>query len=236
MFSKFPIEQGFHHGTSGSGERKAGFCIIGGVKIQAFVCNPFQENTFIVYDDTREALIIDPGFYSEREVRSAERFVEREGLTVKRILNTHLHFDHCCGNGLAEAAFGVKPEAYELDLYLFDALAEQAKMFGLEIPQIAPTAPAPTIKPDEAVKVGNMTFEVLHVPGHSAGSVAFYEKSEKAVFAGDVLFRCGVGRTDLAGGSDEVLRHTLLEVMFKLPPETRVFCGHGPATTIGYEL
>lgn len=236
MFSKISQETNFHNGTSNARERKFEICIIGGVKIQSFVCNPFQENTFIVYDDTREALIIDPGFYSERELRSAERFVETERLTIKRVLNTHLHFDHCCGNGLAEAAFGVKPEACELDLYLFDALAEQSKMFGLEIPQIAPTAPTPTLKPGDVIKVGNMNFEVLHVPGHSAGSVAFYEKNEKAIFAGDVLFRCGVGRTDLAGGSDAVLRHTILEVMFKLPPETRVFCGHGPATTIGYEM
>lgn len=206
------------------------------MKIQALVCNPFQENTFIVYDDTKEALLIDPGFYNERELRQAERFVEAEGLTIKKVVNTHLHIDHCCGNGLAEAAWGVKPEACELDLYLFDTLGEQAKMFGLEIPQIAPTAPAPTLKPGSVIKIGKMNFEVLLVPGHSTGSIAFYEKAEKAIFAGDVLFRCGVGRTDLAGGSDEILRHTLLDVIFKLPPETRVFCGHGPATTIGYEM
>lgn len=204
------------------------------MNIQVFVCNPFGENTYVVFDETRSAVIIDPGFYDEQELQLAKDFVAEQNLKVCRILNTHLHLDHCIGNGLAVRAWNVPVGVGEPDLPLLQGASMQAAMFGLRLDEELPL-PTEFLREGDVVKVGNMEISVLEVPGHSAGSLAFYEKSAGAVFAGDVLFQGSYGRTDLPGGSFGKLMHSIKEKLFALPGNTTVLCGHGPATTIGQE-
>lgn len=204
------------------------------MNVRHFVCNPFGENTYLAFDETREAVVIDPGFYDEREFLVFKSFLERERLSLKKVLNTHLHLDHCIGNGFVKREWNLDACAHEADLFLLQNAGSQARMFGLEISEELPTSIYP-LQEGEALKVGNMDFEVLEVPGHSAGGLAFYEKKAGAIFAGDVLFRGSYGRYDLPGGDFTALKHSIVEKLFKLPENTVVFSGHGLSTTIGNE-
>lgn len=204
------------------------------MNVQVFVCNPFGENTYVVFDETKDAVIIDPGFCNEHELLKAKTFIAKEGLVVKQILNTHLHLDHCMGNGMAKREWGGDAAACEKDLFLLRGASEQARMFGLGFAEILPE-PGKFLVEGDVVKIGNMLFDVLEVPGHSAGSLAFYERNDEALFVGDVLFRGSYGRTDLPGGDFDTLKHSIVDKLFKLPDEVTVFCGHGPSTVIGEE-
>lgn len=204
------------------------------MNVQAFVCNAFGENTYIVFDDTGEAVIIDPGFSNAHELKVAEDFVAKEKLSVKRVLNTHLHLDHCMGNGLAKKIWDVDAYAGEKDLFLLQGAVSQARMFGLNFNENLPL-PVKFLREGDVVKVGSLNFDVYEVPGHSAGSLAFFERNEKALFAGDVLFLGSYGRTDLPGGDFLTLKKSITEKLFRLPKDTTVFCGHGPCTTIAEE-
>lgn len=204
------------------------------MNVKHFVCNPFGENTYIAYDETREAVVIDPGFYDEREFSVFKLFLEREQLSLKKVLNTHLHLDHCIGNGFVKREWNLDACAHEADLFLLQNASAQAQMFGLEISEALPTD-IRFLQEGEALKVGNMDFEVLEVPGHSAGGLAFYEKRAGVVFAGDVLFCGSYGRYDLPGGNFTTLKHSIVQKLFKLPENTVVFCGHGQSTSIGNE-
>ena len=204
------------------------------MNIQNFICNPFQENTYIVYDDTREALLIDPGFYNETEWNKAKDFIQSNRLLPKRLINTHLHLDHCLGNGFVERDFRISAEVGEKDLFLIQGVEKQAALFGLEIHEKVPQ-PRNFLKEGDIIEVGKMSFQVLEVPGHSPGSLALYETSESVLFSGDVLFQGGRGRTDLFCGDEATLLKSIREKLLVLDAKTVVCCGHGAATTIAAE-
>jgi hydroxyacylglutathione hydrolase len=188
-----------------------------------------QTNCYVVgCEETKEGAIIDPGGHPERILAE----VERLGLTIRYVLDTHAHFDHTDANGAVVAATGATLALHPGDLPLLKA-SGGATFFGLQ----AETSPPPDLElaDGDELAVGNLRFRVLHTPGHTPGHVCFYEESDGVLFDGDVLFYRGVGRTDLPGGSWPQLMDSIQRVLFALPDETAVYSGHGQATTIGQE-
>jgi len=203
--------------------------------VKTFEFNPIYVNTYVVYDETKECVIIDPGCFFAEEKEDLLNFIIDERLTVKHLLNTHLHFDHIFGNTFVYEQFGLKTMANKADQFLLEGLPAQLRMFGFkgmdDVPEIGTF-----IEENDIIEFGNQKFKVLQVPGHSPGSVVFYNEKEGCIFAGDVLFRSSVGRTDLAGGNHGQLIENIHKKLLTLPPETIVYSGHGPATTIGDEM
>jgi hydroxyacylglutathione hydrolase len=204
------------------------------MKIKTFTFNPIQENTYLVYDESNEAVVIDAGCVSEIEKRALKNYIEDNELTLKRVLNTHLHFDHQFGNKFLFNTFGIKPEAGEEDEYLLENVISQTRSFGMAVDEEAQPLGG-YITDNQEIKFGNTTFKALHVPGHSPGSMAFYDEKEGVLFAGDVLFRASIGRTDLPKGDYATLILSITNKLLPLPDSTVVYSGHGPATTIGFE-
>jgi glyoxylase-like metal-dependent hydrolase (beta-lactamase superfamily II) len=197
--------------------------------LHALTLGPVQTNCYIVGDDeSKTAVVIDPGWSAERILA----VLNPHHWQVKYILLTHAHFDHIgAAADLAEAT-RAPLAVHPLELPLLRANGG-ATAFGLPMRQ----CPEPDIllEPGQVIEVGALRFEVLFVPGHTVGHVAFYEKQAKAVFSGDVLFQSGIGRTDFPGGNYNTLMHSIKLVLFTLPDDTTVYSGHGPATTIGEE-
>lgn len=205
------------------------------LNIKRFSFNPFSENCFVVWDDkTKECAVIDAGCYYADEEEALTDYIDKNGLTVKYMLATHLHLDHCFGCSYVSQRYGVKLSASADEAFLLDIMPQQAEMFGIKL-----NAPVPhisiAVKEGDRFTVGEYDFTAISVPGHSPGSIVYYCKSENIAFAGDVLFREGIGRTDLPGGSYRMLAEGIRTKLFTLPENTRVCCGHGPDTTIGYE-
>lgn len=189
----------------------------------------------LVWDNTNECLIIDPGCSTSSEEQALSQFIESKNLTPVRLINTHCHIDHVYGNGYVANKWNLQLEIHKLDLPVLERLDVVAMMYGLPAPNPSP-APGRFLEKGDVVAFGNSTLEVLFVPGHCPGHIALYSAQHKLVVQGDVLFYGGGrGRTDLPGGDEEALIRTISEIMFALPDDTRVICGHGPETTIGYE-
>jgi len=204
------------------------------MKIKTFTFNPIQENTYLVYDETNEAVVIDAGCISEIEKRALKNYIDDNELTLKRVLNTHLHFDHQFGNKFLYTTFGIMPEAGKEDEYLLENVIAQTRSFGMAVDEEAQPLGG-YITDNQEIKFGNTTFKAFHVPGHSPGSMAFYDEKEGVLFAGDVLFRASIGRTDLPKGDYATLINSITNKLLPLPDSTVVYSGHGPATTIGFE-
>ena len=202
--------------------------------IKTFIFNPFQENTYLVYDETTEAVIIDAGCLFDVENQQLKCFIEENNLTLKHVLNTHLHLDHQFGNKFLFDTYGIAPEAGIADEFLIKNFAQQAKMFGL--PADARAQPLGAYITDgQEIAVGNFCLRAIHVPGHSPGSMAFYNAEDSVVFTGDALFQNSIGRTDLEQGDHATLIRSILQNLLSLPDSTVVYCGHGQTTTIGNE-
>lgn len=202
--------------------------------IKTFTFSPFQENTYLVFDETHEAVLIDAGCFNENEQNQLKNYIQENNLNLKRLLNTHLHLDHQFGNRFVTETYGIKPEAAKEDEFLIDRMPNQARMFGLPFSGEAQALRAHIIDNQE-FNVGNMKFKALHVPGHSPGSMAFYFENEGVLFAGDVLFNGSIGRTDLEQGDYATLIRAIQNRLLPLPDSTVVYSGHGPTTTIGNE-
>lgn len=202
--------------------------------IKTFIFSPFQENTYLVYDETNEAVIIDPGCYNDTEKQILKQYIEAHELQVKRLLNTHLHIDHQFGNRFVAETYNLLPEVCKEDEFLLERIESQYQMFGLQMEGIAQKL-GEYIVENQLINFGNSEFIALHVPGHSPGSMAFYSKNDAVVFAGDVLFQGSIGRTDLPKGDYGQLISSIQNKLLPLPDSTVVYSGHGPSTTIGYE-
>jgi hydroxyacylglutathione hydrolase len=188
-----------------------------------------QTNCYIAgCPETKAGAVIDPGGNPERILAE----VERQGLSIKYVLNTHAHFDHTDANGAIVRATGATLALHPLELPLLKA-SGGAALFGLQ----ADPSPLPELELQDGdeLEVGTLRFQVLHTPGHTPGHVCFYEQAEGVLFDGDVLFQRSIGRTDLPGGSYQQMMDSIRRVLFALPEETVVYSGHGPATTIGDE-
>ena len=206
------------------------------LKIQRFVCNPYQENTYVVSDETQECVIIDCGVYFDDERLSLIEYINSNGLTPKHLLCTHGHFDHCMGNDTVYYEYGLRPEVSKKDEFLMSHMDDQAMYFlGMEYERDTPPI-GNYLSPDDIIEFGSHRFKVIATPGHTPGGITFFCEEEKVAFTGDTLFQMSIGRTDFEGGDDEDMRHTLKEVIGKLPADTTIWSGHGPKTTIGAEL
>lgn len=202
--------------------------------IKSFEFNMFPVNTYVLWDDTKEAVIIDAGCYYEDEQKTLKKFIESNGLTVKHLLNTHLHLDHIFGNAIAVKEFGVKPEANAEDEFLLPKVKEYCKMFGIRLNEEIPPL-GKYISDGDVINFGNSSLLAIHVPGHSPGSIAYYSEKDACAFCGDVLFRGSIGRSDLDGGNFNQLRNSISTRLFTLPDQTYIYTGHGEPTTIGNE-
>ena len=204
------------------------------IHIEVFPFNPFQENTYVISDDNKNCVIIDPGCYEREEEQTLLAYINDNGLTPLALLNTHAHIDHVLGNSYIIEKFKLDYYLHTDDIATLNAVPNYAHAYGF---QGYKTSPQPThiLKGGEKLKFGEIEFDVLFTPGHAPGHVVFYNAQNKFVINGDVLFKGSYGRVDLPGGSMEVLKKTIAEIMFQLPEDTTVFCGHGPSTTIGAE-
>lgn len=203
------------------------------ISIKTFIFGPFQENTYLLFDETKECVIIDPGCYDDKERTTLETFISGNNLNPVKLLNTHCHLDHIFGNGFIASKYKIQPAINKLDKPVFDSYLTSASLYGL----IALPSPEPTIFLNEGdlVKFGNSSLEILHAPGHSPGSNVFYCREQKFMVVGDVLFYGSIGRSDLPGGNSNTLISSIINKLFPLGDDFTVYSGHGPTTTIGFE-
>lgn len=202
--------------------------------IKTFVFNPFRENTYVVYDDTKECIVIDPGCSSPFEIKQLCEFIDENQLHFYMIVNTHGHIDHVVGNAPLIQRYNVKVAAGTDAKFDFSKAHEQSMLLGFPTDKVI-SAPDIDLEEGDEVKVGDEVLEVIATPGHARGSVSLYNAVEGVVFTGDVLFCQSIGRTDLAGGDYDVLCRSIKEKLFFLPEDTVVLCGHGETTTIADE-
>jgi hydroxyacylglutathione hydrolase len=203
------------------------------LSVQFFEFNPFQENTYVLWDETLEAVIVDPGCYEKEEQNELESFIESKKLKIKYLLNTHCHIDHVLGNYYVKEKYKVPFLIYAVELPVFRAVKSYASNYGF--PGYQEVLPDEYITEKEPIHFGNTRLSVIFLPGHSPGHVGFYNAEQKILIGGDVLFQNSIGRTDLPGGNFETLIQSIHQKLFTLPDEVVVFPGHGDATTIGEE-
>jgi len=202
------------------------------LKIKTFVFNPVMENTYLLYDETQEAVIIDCGASNEKEQKQLADFIKEKQLKLMRLLNTHLHFDHLLGNRFIYETCGLKPEYSKEE----EATAELRKLNAAFSPiKFEPVDAGHYIVHEEEIVFGNTRLKALLTPGHSSGGLCFYSEKDGCVFTGDTLFYRDIGRTDLPGGNFKTLIHSIQNYLFTLPDTTVVYPGHGQPTTIEEE-
>lgn len=198
-----------------------------------FTFNPFQENTYILYDETGECVILDPGCINSKEEGQLVAFIEANDLNPVRLINTHCHIDHILGNKFVSEKYDLGLEIHEGELVVLRSGKLVGDSYG--IPYDPSPEPIRFIADGEFIEFGNTKLESIFTPGHSPASLSFLERESNILLAGDVLFRESVGRTDLPGGSMSTLLTSIKERLFVLPNDTQVFPGHGPKTSIGHE-
>lgn len=203
------------------------------IYIESMTFNAFQENSFVVYNDEKEAIIFDPGCSNVTEQSLLSSFIERTKLKVVRLVNTHCHIDHVLGNKYVAEKYNVHLEAHPNEKSVLETGVMISKMYNISYD------PSPEIHSyideGDTFTLGQESFEVLLCPGHSPGSLCFFHADSKTLIGGDVLFQNSIGRTDLPGGDHNTLISVIKEKLFKLPDDTKVYCGHGPSTNIGFE-
>jgi len=206
------------------------------LNIKTFAFNLLQENTYVVSDDTLDCVIIDCGAYYDDERKALTDYISSQGLKPRHLLATHGHWDHNLGNDTVYKTYGLQVEAAkEDDFIITDIPRNFQSIIGAPLRRQYP-AVGRFFGPDETIRFGHHSLQVLKTPGHSPGSVVFYCAEEHIAFTGDTLFRMSVGRTDFEGGSYEALMNSLANVLAKLPSETVILPGHGPQSTIADEL
>lgn len=203
------------------------------MEIKTFVFNPFYENTLIVSSQKGSALIVDPGCYEDYEVEQVMSYIRTHDLKITGILNTHCHIDHVLGNKELKHRLQTTLRIPINEQVVFDAVTARAAQWGVADYQEAEIDGY--MKEGEEIKLDELTFKILEVPGHSPGHQMFYEESQKVIIGGDVLFKESIGRTDLPGGNHADLIQNIQTKVYTLPEDVVVYPGHGPSTTIGHE-
>jgi len=204
------------------------------MKIYRKVYSPIQVNTYIISGSDAECIVIDCGCYGRAEEESFEHFLAERGLKPVLLLNTHCHLDHIFGNKFMLERYGLRSWFHRGDDNNHKRAPEHALMFGLKMDD--PPEPEGFLTDGQLITAAGITFEVLAVPGHSPGGISFYCETGSVVFTGDALFAGSIGRSDLPGGNHQQLMESILNRLFTLPPETVVYPGHGPETTISQEM
>lgn len=204
------------------------------MNIKIFTFNPIQVNSYLLWDETNEAVLIDCGCFTQSEKNELKNFIESNGLKLKVYLNTHLHFDHIFGNPFVEKELGVSAWANDSDWHWAETIAERVARFGVRYNEQIPPLER-VIKNGDEIFFGKQRIVAIAVPGHSPGSIAYHLPEHKMLFSGDALFRDSIGRTDFPDSNHNQLLTNIKERLFTLPQETIVYPGHDRSTTIGYE-
>ncbi len=203
------------------------------MEIARFIFNAFAENTYLLFDETKECVIIDPGCNNDYEESSLLKFIQNNGLKPVKLINTHFHIDHVLGNHFISENFRLVPEFHAESMYFFDRQEDIADRYGLQYK--GSLKPEQFLSEGDIISFGKTGLKVIHVPGHSRDSICLYNDDAKILISGDVLFQGSIGRTDLPGGDYDTLIEGIKTKLFTLDDSTRVFPGHGESTTIGDE-
>jgi hydroxyacylglutathione hydrolase len=202
-------------------------------EIAIFTFNPFQENTYVLFDETKECIIIDPGCYTAPERQQLQSFITERRLKPVRLINTHSHIDHILGNWFVAEEYNLKLEMHREEVAGLIAAPEYGKIYGIQM-QPSPEATVFLTEAD-TITFGNTSLSILLTPGHSIASLSFYCEAGNFVIGGDVLFKGSIGRTDLPNGDFDTLINSIKTKLFTLADDVQVFPGHGDSTTIGEE-
>ncbi|MEO6357985.1 MAG: MBL fold metallo-hydrolase [Ferruginibacter sp.] len=203
------------------------------LQIQSFIFSPIQENTYILYNEFKQCIIIDPGCYFDEEKETLQSFISQKGLTPVMLLNTHCHLDHVFGNKFVAETYGVTLQLHEKEKAVLSFAPTSGLMYNMPFDNY--TGALIELKEGDKVLLGDDELEILETPGHSPGSICFYCRKQYFVIGGDVLFKRSIGRTDLPGGNHQALLNSIRKKLFVLPDKTLVYSGHGSPTTIGEE-
>ncbi len=205
------------------------------MNVAVLVFNPVQENTYILWDDTKECVVVDAGCSNAMEVAALENFISERGLKPVMALNTHGHFDHLLGVEGVTSTYGVPFAMSSRDLFLVESTKEGSFVYGIPIGKMPSKI---DIDLDEVaeVKFGETVLQVIKTPGHTPGHVSLYEPVSRVLFTGDTLFKESIGRTDLPGGDYEQLMKSIVGEIIPLGDEVTVYAGHSSSTTIGHEV
>ena len=203
------------------------------IQVKSFTCNPYQENCYLLYDETLECVIIDPGMYTGDEQNALLKFIAENKLKPVLLLNTHCHIDHVLGNKFVYDTYGLLPRFHEGELPVLIAVVSYAPQMGIRY-EVSPL-PEVYLEAAGSVEFGNSKLELIFAPGHSPAHLCFYGEDDQFLIGGDVLFYQSIGRTDLPGGNHAQLLKNIREKLFVLPDDCTVYPGHGPATSIGFE-
>ena len=204
------------------------------MKIEKLTFNNFMENTFIVYDQTKECIIIDPGCYSQEEKDKLLSFIKSNKLKPTLLINTHCHIDHIFGNNFVNKIWDIELAINKLDLEILNSAHLVAQSYGFNNYEPSPL-PSKYIKEGDFITFGQSKLKIIFTPGHAPGHISLYSQKDNFIISGDVLFMNSIGRTDLPGGDYEILIKTIKTKLLTLPEKTKVYCGHGPDTTIDNE-
>lgn len=204
------------------------------ITVKIFTFNAYSENTYVLYDETSQCVIIDPGMYEGFEQNELASFIRQQNLKPVLLLNTHCHLDHVFGNKFVFDTYGLKPTFHIGELPILEAVPGYAPSMGFSRYEISPL-PDEFLSETGTITFGNSILELIFAPGHSPAHLCFYSKEDHILIGGDVLFYGSIGRSDLPGGNHQQLIQNISDKLFVLPDETKVYPGHGPATTIGFE-
>lgn len=202
-------------------------------RIAAFTFNGFEENTYVISDESGACIIIDPGCSTPAEEQELASYIRAHRLRPERLINTHCHIDHILGNAFVSEEWGLVPEAHRNEIPVLESGEAIARAYGL--PYRASPPIARFLEEGQTIRFGNTTLDLLFVPGHSPGHMALYQADEKFLLSGDVLFYGSIGRYDLPGSNFEDLVESIMKKLMQLPGEVKVYPGHGPSTSIAQE-
>ncbi len=203
------------------------------MKVESFVFNEFQENTYVVYDETGQCVVIDPGCYHPKEQQQLAQFIEKEKLTPVKLLNTHCHIDHVLGNEFVVERYQVSLHMHADEVTTYHDTARWTALFGIP-PLLIPESTVWLTEKD-TIRFGNSELAIAFTPGHSIASLTFYSLSQRIAIVGDVLFEGSIGRTDLPGGNFNQLIDSIRKQILVWPDDMVILPGHGNPTTVGVE-
>jgi glyoxylase-like metal-dependent hydrolase (beta-lactamase superfamily II) len=203
------------------------------LNVKIFQFNPLQENTYLVYNDLDQCIIIDPGCYTDAERQQLVSFISKKQLKPSLLVNTHCHLDHVFGNKFIHEEYGLELHIHQGEQKVLEMAPTSGLMWNLPFDNYQ--GALHFLDESMPLQLGNDRLDILFTPGHSPASISFYSKADDLLIAGDVLFRESVGRTDLPGGNPDVLSDSIRKKLYVLPDETIVYPGHGIPTTIGHE-
>jgi len=204
------------------------------IEIKSFVFNTFSVNTYVLSDKySSKCIIIDPGCHTSEEKKLVTSYIEKNKYKPEYIINTHNHVDHILGNNALKEEYNIPIKCHKEDLYLINNAVEYANLFGFKMEQ--PFQPDIFLEENDTIKIGQSSLHIVHVPGHSPGSIALINHEQKFIITGDVLFQGSIGRTDLPGGNYEIILNSIKSKLLPIGDTYTIYPGHGDKSTIGVE-